>query len=137
MLQSQDVNHTLRVAVTAKNADGASSVTSVATVVAKSVTTAEPTETALPVISGRVQEDQTLTASTGAWNGTSPITYTYSWRVCDTNGGSCSNIGNANHTTYTVQNADINKTLRVVVAARNVAGSNSATSAQTVAVKAA
>ena len=122
LLQKQDVNHTLRVAVSARNADGVSSVTSVATAVAKAATTTRPANTSPPTISGTVQEGQTLTASTGEWSGASPITYSYAWRVCDANGGRCSNIGAANHATYTVQKADVDKTLRVVVTARNVAG---------------
>ena len=136
LLGSQDVNHTLRVAVTAKNADGVSSVTSLATEAAKASTTVEPTNTALPVITGTVQEGQTLTASTGTWSGATPITYSYSWSACDMSGGRCSNIGAANNATYTVQKQDIDNTLRVVVTAKNTAGSNSATSAQTAAVKA-
>jgi hypothetical protein len=137
LVQREDVNHTVRLTVTARNAEGASSATSVATAIAKPVTQAEPANTSSPTISGTVQEGQTLTADKGAWSGTDPITYSYTWQRCDSSAGRCGNIGGANHTTYTVQRTDIDGTLRVVVAAKNAAGTHSATSAPTAVVKAA
>ncbi len=137
MLERQDVNHTLRVTVTARNADGANSVTSVATAVAIAATTTVPANTSQPTISGTVQEGQTLTADKGAWSGSEPIAYTYQWQRCESSGGHCANIGGSNHTTYTVQKADIDRTLRVVVTAKNASGANSATSVPTAVVKAA
>ena len=143
-LTKQDVNHTLRFVVTAKNADGTVTATSVATAVAAAAAkpappakTATPTNTSAPIISGTVQEGQTLTADKGGWSGTEPITYTFSWQRCDTGGGHCSNIGGSNHTTYTVQKADVNNTLRVVVSAKNAGGTTTATSVATAIVKAA
>ncbi len=55
-----------------------------------------PVNQSLPTISGTAQVGQTLTADVGTWNGASPITYTYAWRRCDTNGNSCSTISGAN-----------------------------------------
>lgn len=52
LLQKQDVNHTLRIAVTAKNAEGTISATSVATAVAKSATTTTTTTTTTPAANG-------------------------------------------------------------------------------------
>jgi hypothetical protein len=135
-LSKQEVGNTIRVVVTAKNADGSVSVTSVATAVAAAVT-AEPTNSSPPTLSGTAQEGQTLTASKGTWTGTEPIAYTYAWQRCDSSGGHCSTIGGVTGTTYTLQKVDIDKTLRVEVSAKNAGGTTSARSGSTVVVKAA
>ena len=93
-----------------------------------------PTNSAAPTISGTPQVGQTLTASTGTWNSSTTPTYTYQWQRCDTAGNNCAAISGATAQTYTVTNADVNKTLRVVVTATNSSGSGSATSAQTAVV---
>jgi glucose/arabinose dehydrogenase/PKD repeat protein len=95
-----------------------------------------PANTSLPTISGTAQEGQTLTASTGSWSGTAPITYAYQWRQCDAAGAACSNVG-TNSSTYALSSGDVGRTIRVVVTATNSAGSQSATSAQTAVVAAA
>src|SRR3954454_14538837 len=41
-----------------------------------------PASTAPPAITGTPAQGQTLTASTGSWSGTQPLTYTYQWRRC-------------------------------------------------------
>lgn len=56
-----------------------------------------PTNTAPPTISGTPQVGQTLTASTGSWNG-GPTHYTYRWLDCA--GSSCQPIGGASSQTY-------------------------------------
>jgi hypothetical protein len=134
LLGNPDVNHTLRVTVTAKNAEGQNQALSAVTgVVTAAPAPGAPVNTAAPTISGTPQEAQTLTATTGSWNGAG-IAYSYTWEQCDAAGNNCKNIGGSNHPTYKVAKGDVGKTLRVAVTAKNPGGSATATSAQTAVV---
>lgn len=73
--------------------------------------------TVAPAIAGTPAEGDTLTASTGTWSGTVPITYTYAWS--DGTTGS----------TDTLSAADVGKSISVTVTAKNSAASVSVTSA--------
>jgi subtilisin family serine protease len=92
-----------------------------------------PTNTALPVISGTVQEGSPLATSNGAWT-QSPTSYTYQWNRCDTSGANCAAIANAIQQTYPLTANDVGSTLRATVTAHNAIGTNSATSLQTIVV---
>jgi hypothetical protein len=93
-----------------------------------------PSNNAAPTIAGSAQEGKTLTASSGSWSGTTPITFTYQWQRCDSSGGSCVNISRQTVQTYTVTSDDVSHTLVVVVSAHNAAGTASKPSAATAVV---
>jgi hypothetical protein len=118
-----------------------------------------PINTGAPTISGTVQAGQTLTASTGSWEGAPPISYTYQWQSCSEGGGSfdsvrspdfavpfaaggggggggggCMDIEGATTATYTPQSGEVEAKLRVVVTAKNAYGETTANSAESAAV---
>jgi Concanavalin A-like lectin/glucanases superfamily len=102
-----------------------------------STTPTPPLNSSPPTITGTPQDGQTLSASTGSWSGTQPITYGYQWQRCDSGGANCAAITGATGPTYAVTSADVGHALRVVVTATNSAGSASASSAATTVVQAA
>ena len=123
-----DVDHTLRVAVTATNSDGSSTATSAASDIVSSAKA--PVNTAAPQISGTAKVGEQLTASTGTWTG-GVRSYGYQWQRCDGSGGSCQSVPDATAKTYGVRSIDAGNTMRVVVTATNLAGSTNATSPAT------
>jgi hypothetical protein len=64
-----------------------------------------------------------LTASTGTWSGTQPITYAYKWQSCTSSDPTtCSDIPSQTASTYQLQSTDVGNYIRVVVSASNSAG---------------
>ena len=132
---SADIGNTLRVRVTAKNADGTGVATSAPTAVVKAAPSNAPQLSASPTITGTPQQGQTLTASNGSWAGAQPFTFTYTWLRCDVNGDGCVEIAGATTKTYALQSADVGKTVRVRVTAKNASGSAAATTVPTAVVR--
>ena len=120
-----DSGFRLRVQVIGRNADGQDTATSDPTAV---ITSAGPTNTREPSISGTATVGNTLRANRGEWSGQQPITYSFAWQRCSAQGDNCSEIPGANDTDYEVRDADSGLTLRVRVTARNDRGQNSALS---------
>lgn len=115
---------------------GAVAVAAIVGTTAQARSAATPASTSPPTISGEAVAGETLTATSGSWSGTAPITFAYAWLECDTAGASCAPIGDATGQTYVVANAVIGSTLRVEVTATNAEGSAAAISAQTAVVTA-
>jgi hypothetical protein len=91
---------------------------------------AKPVNASPPTISGTAQEGKTLTGNRGTWDN-APTDYNYFWRRCGAGGGNCANISGAHSLTYTLKAADIGRTLRFRVVAKNADGQTTADSAPT------
>jgi hypothetical protein len=126
-----DAGLRLRVQVVARNADGQDTATSNPTAI---ITSARPTNTDEPSISGTPVVGNRLQANRGEWAGQQPITYSYVWLRCNESGDNCSEIQGANDTAYEVRDSDVGRTIRVRVVARNDRGQTSAISNQTAVV---
>ena len=118
------------------NADGSASATSVPTAVVGAATAA-PVNTEPPTISGTLTLGQVLTASTGTWSGTAPITFAYVWMQCDANGNACKGVANGSTATFTLVSTDVGNTLRVEVTATNATGARTSTWVPTAVIAAA
>jgi hypothetical protein len=130
-LVDADSGNTIRVRVTATNADGSSSAQSAQTgQVASATSAAAPKSTTPPTISGTAKVGQQLKADPGTWSG-NPTSFAYQWQRCDADVATCSDIAGSAGQTYAIQIGDLGYRLRVHVTARNSKGSDTATSAIT------
>jgi hypothetical protein len=127
-----DVGSTLRVRVTAVNADGSTNATSEQTGVVGS-NAAPLSNTARPTITGEARVGQELTAGEGTWTG-NPTSFTYQWQRCDVDSFTCANVVGATGKTYGVRLADLGFRLRVEVTAHKDARTGTALSAATAVV---
>lgn len=96
-----------------------------------------PVNTAPPTVVGESREGRSLTASTGTWTGTRPLRFSYQWRRCGADGSGCTVIAGATAATLHLGAAEIDRTVRVVVTATNLARSRSASSTESAVVRAA
>ena len=76
-----------------------------------------PSNTIAPEITGTEQQSQTLTSSTGTWDGVPSPTFTYQWY------NQVGIISGATSSTYTPTGDDVGDTLRCQVTATNTKGS--------------
>jgi Glycosyl hydrolases family 18 len=93
---------------------------------------AAPRNVRLPTISGSKVVGRTLSARRGTWAGR-PGRFRFTWQRC--NGGRCRAVRGAHRRTYRLGRKDAASRVRVVVTASNAAGSASASSAPTRAVR--
>ncbi|HSI96974.1 MAG TPA: hypothetical protein VK926_01305 [Gaiellaceae bacterium] len=133
-LRQADAGFRIRSQVVATNADGSARATSNPT---NAIQSARPTNTTAPSISGTAVVGNRLTANRGEWVGNTPITYSFQWLRCNASGAECSEISRATDNTYLLVEADLNRTIRVRVTARNDAGRRSAISNPTAQVRSA
>ncbi|HKI91674.1 MAG TPA: hypothetical protein VJ986_05195 [Gaiellaceae bacterium] len=135
-LTLSDVNHRLRVTATASNSRGRTSVTTRPTA---TIAPGVPQNTAKPTISGTARQGDTLTAATGHWNSSTPVTYLFQWTRCDAGGGSCAPISGhigVGLNRYTLAAGDVGHRIFVQVKATNSVGSSWVNSALTAVVAA-
>ena len=118
---SGDVGRTIRVEVTATNADGKSQALSAATAVIAALGDV-PANTKQPEPSGTPQEGRTVTVDTGSWSGTKPITYSYQWQSCTPATGVCTNIAGATRSSFRIGASQVGTRLRATVTATNSVG---------------
>ncbi|HEX4746974.1 MAG TPA: hypothetical protein VFU99_08840 [Gaiellaceae bacterium] len=128
-----DVGNTLRVRVTAINADGSTNARSEQTDVVAS-NAAPLTNTARPTISGEARVGQELSATEGTWTG-NPTTFAFQWQRCDIDAITCLDVSGATGRTYGVRIADLGVRLRVQVTARADGRSGNAVSNPTAVVQ--
>ena len=124
-------DRTVRLQETATNATGTVVAASTATPVVQSLV---PVNTVRPVISGTAQAGQTLTTTPGTWVSSSPMSYTYRWRLCSP---TCAFIAGATSDSYVVSPSDVGNTIDVIVSGTNTGGGTDANADPTGIVQAA
>jgi hypothetical protein len=81
---------------------------------------AAPSNVSPPTVSGAGTVGMTLSASTGMWSGSAPLSYAYQWQRCR---ATCASIAGATQNSYTLTGSDRGASILVVVTASNAAGS--------------
>lgn len=80
----------------------------------------------VPAPTGTLTQNSVLTASSGTWNGTTPIFFLFQWKRCtsssgaDSAGNTCANISGATGSTYQLTSSDVGTYIRVGVRARSL-----------------
>jgi hypothetical protein len=132
-LHDIDVGRTLRVRVTAVNADGASDARSEPSDVVQP-DTAPLTNTARPTIAGTARVGEALTADDGTWSG-NPTSFTFQWQRCDVDATTCIDVPGATARTYGIRALDVGFRLRIEVTAHKNDRLGTATSQPTAVVQ--
>jgi Ig domain of plant-specific actin-binding protein len=119
-----DIAHTLLAAVTGAAGGARQTVLSLPTAAVQPVT--GPSLAARPSVAGVLQQGQRLTARTGTWLGSGPITYAFQWYRCDANAAHCKSIHGATKATYAQVAKDAGGSLGVTVRATDATGTATA-----------
>jgi hypothetical protein len=140
-LTSADVGHTMVAEVAAENSDGTQSAASDPYPVPPNVVQALPPQNASsPTVSGTTRDGQTISSTTGTWNGSTPMAFSREWSRCNASGSSCTSIPGATGPSYVLTSSEVGGTVRVTVTADNGSlpggGSSSASSDPTGVVQA-
>jgi len=127
VLAAGDVGKRIRSRIIARNAGGQQTAASNATATVEPLASGPPRETREPSISGTVVQGGVLAATSGSWAGAKPITLSYQWVRCGTDGGrpdgsNCAAIPGATTTRYALTAGDVGSRLRVRVTGRNARG---------------
>jgi hypothetical protein len=129
-LRRGDVGFRIRVRVTATNRDGSRTAASNPT----AVVVGPPHNTAPPWPRGATVVGQVLTADHGTWIGRQPISFSYRWLRCNSQGGECVEIPGGNGRSYRVTSSDVGRKVRFNLTARNAVGSVTMTSTESAVV---
>ena len=116
---------TIRVEVTATNADGKNQALSAATGAIAELGTA-PANTKQPNPSGTATAGQTIKVDDGNWSGSKPITFSYQWQSCNAGSKVCTDIAGVTGSSFVIGTSQIGSMLRATVTATNSSGKNSA-----------
>lgn len=135
-LVGADRAHTMRVRVTATNADGSAKADSAQTdAVSPAGGSAAPRNTDRPIVSGTPTVGETLTTDEGSWTG-SPTSYAFRWQRCDAdNIVDCGDVPGATSRSYVLHDNDVGYRIRVRVTARNTSGATTVASATTAVIE--
>ena len=125
-LAGADVGFRLRVRVTGTNADGSGTVASNPT----AVIVGPPALLSQPLVLGPLLNGSVATADPGTWSGRQPITFSYRWLRCNTQGGDCVAIAGGTGRRLRLTSADVGHRIRFEVTARNAVGSNTVISGE-------
>ncbi|MHB1861246.1 MAG: IPT/TIG domain-containing protein, partial [Solirubrobacteraceae bacterium] len=126
-LDSGDLEATVRVLITAENADGSAHATSSPSA---EVAAGPPSELEPPSITGVARAGETLSAQAGRWGGTEAEAR-YQWQSCNEAGGECADVQGATSAEYHLAEGDVGATLRVRVGVSDELGAATALSAAT------
>ncbi len=94
-----------------------------------------PAPVAPPTIVGTAQAGTRLAGVPGSWSGGKPVAFTYQWSSCDAAGAGCTPIPGATLESYTPTATDVGHALTLGVTAATSAGSATASSPPTLAVR--
>ena len=128
-----DAGHTIRSEVLAGNAAGLAA-SGFAPSAATSVVVRKPALITRPTLSGVAKVGKLLSVTVGTWK-YAPTHYAYKWLRCSKLGTPCKTIAGATRRSYRLTPADAGHKLKATVTASNAAGSVTATSNTSAAIK--